>query len=87
MYGHALKKKEVLGLNKVETILTRRSVTQYVFDIALGLGAAFGTFCTPAGPFSAFLLSCSGFVAIFVKLKLPLPDKDSENEQQEDGVS
>lgn len=80
MYGHALRKKDALGLNKIETILTRRSVVQYVFDIGLGLGAAFGALFTPAGPFAAFILSCSGFVTFFVRLKLPLPLTGNEND-------
>ncbi len=73
MYGHALKKKELLGLNETELALTRRSVWHYWIDVPLGFIVAFCALYTPVGPFSACFLALSGLSAVFLIKRFPIP--------------
>jgi hypothetical protein len=76
MYGHALKRKDTLGLNATELALTRRSVWHYWIDVPLGLLVAIFAVFTPLGPFSACLLGLSGASAFWLRLRFPLPTAD-----------
>lgn len=73
MYGHALRKKEILGLNETELALTRRSVWHYWLDLPLGLIVALCALYTPLGPFSASLLGLSGLAAFVLRKRFPMP--------------
>lgn len=84
MYGHALRKKDLLDLNDKELALTKRSVWQYRASVLIALAVGGLALLSPLGPYAAILLSFTGFVAYGLYKVFPFPEA-SEPASETDG--
>ena len=78
MYGHALRKKDVLNLNETELALTKRTVWHYRLDVVTAFVVASLAVLTPIGPFAACLLGASGLFAPVLRWRFPVTNTASQ---------
>ena len=73
MYLHALKKADLLELSPSEIAITRRSIWEHRFQIAINAAVTVLAVYTIAGPFAAFLGILNWPAYVIINRSIPLP--------------
>ena len=56
MYGHAVRKADIIGLSEKEILLTRQTVWTFRGEVVVAILLVFAALFTPMGPFAGALM-------------------------------